>query len=187
MGFMKSSLACAVLLAAVLSGCQSYAPEELERLTKEDPAFRQMITARDQMRAEIRTIKRDLLAKKQGVDAEVAKLRAVYDGYSKMQNVKIEALQQRMEAYRNLLRREMETQSAQLAAKVTELEGYKKTLQDVRNVLRESKGIKISATEKQKWEERVLILTEKIRPLTDEIEQLKAQIQLKKTKIAFLR
>jgi len=172
--------------AFILSGCSSVSPEELERLTKEDPAFKQMIVARDQTRAQIQAIKSDLLGKKKAVDAQVDRLRQEYDNFAKAQNQKIEKLKTGIEANRNLLKRQIESESAQLAAKATELEGYEKTLTDVKKVLSEQKGIRLSAQEKQKWEERVLMLSEKMRPLTEEIQELKLKIRLKKQKIQFL-
>ncbi len=170
----------------LLAGCSSYGPEELDRLTKEDPNFRQMIIARDQINVQIRAIKADLLSRKRVMDAQIDKLRADYDVYAKAQNLKVEKYQAAIETNRLVLKREVETSSAQVGAKVTELEGYQKTLSDVQKVIRESKGIKLSTQERQKWEERVLMLSEKIRPLSDEIEDLKLQIRLKKQKISYL-
>ena len=68
-----------------------------------------------------------------------------------------------------------------------EVLGYQKTLLDVRRVLREGKGISLSKTERQKWAERILMLSEKIRPLAEDIQELKLQIRLKKQKIQYLR
>ena len=170
-----------------LAGCSSYGPEELERLIKEDPGFKQMIVARDQTRAQVKAIKDELLAKKKVMDQQIEKLRGDYDTYAKIQNLKIEKYQATIEANRNLLQREIETAGAQLAAKETELEGYEKTLTDVKKVMQETRGIKISAPEKEKWEERLLMLSEKIRPLSDEIQELKIQTRLKKQKLSFLR
>ncbi len=171
----------------ILSGCASYGPEELDRLTKEDPNFRQMIVARDQINTQIRVIKQDMLAKKKVMDAQIGRLRGEYDIYAKAQSLKVERYQATIEASRNLLSREMDTANAQLSAKLTELEGYEKTLSDVKKVIRESKGINLSSVERQKWEERVLMLSEKIRPLLDDIQDLKLQIRLKKQKVSFLR
>ena len=55
----------------------------------------------------------------------------------------------------------------------------------LRLVLREGKGINLSTQEKQKWEERILMLSEKIRPLSEEIQELKLQNRLKKRKIGY--
>ena len=85
------------------------------------------------------------------------------------------------------MKKNMELESASLEGKQNELDGYQKTLSDVRKVLHESKGISLSKTERQKWEERILMLSEKMRPLLDEIQELKLQIRLKKQKIQYLR
>src|SRR3989338_7482984 len=82
----------------LLAGCSAYGPEELDRLTKEDPHFKQMIIARDQMHAQMHAVKEDLLAKKQGMDAQIDKLRAEYDAYAKLQNQKIEKYQAAIDA-----------------------------------------------------------------------------------------
>jgi chromosome segregation ATPase len=177
-----------MLVSGVLvAGCSAYGPEELDRLTKEDPAFRQMILARDQMRAEIGRVKEDLLAKKKSMDSQIARFRQEYDAYAKIQNQKIDKYRAAIEANRNLLKREIDAMSSQITAKVTELGGYQKTQGEVKRLLSESKGIQISASEKQKWEERLLMLSEKIRPLQEEIQELKLQIRLKKQKISFLK
>lgn len=177
----------ALFLTVLVAGCAVASPEELERLTKEDAAFHQMIVARDQMHREIRIIKQDLLTRKKVADAQVSKLRGEYDLYAKSESGKIAKYQETITASRNLLQREIETQTAQLAAKETELAGYNKTLADVKKVLRESKGLTISNAEKEKWEERVLMLSEKMKPLSEDIQDLRAQITLKKRKISFLR
>jgi uncharacterized protein YdcH (DUF465 family) len=169
------------------SGCSSYGPEELDRLTKEDPEFAKMITARDQVHAQIALIKQNMLVKKRAMDADIDKMHAAYDAYSKQQNLQIEKYGQLIEQNRNFLKREMDTQAASLEAKLKELEGYQKTLSDVKKVMGESKGITISPQERQRWEERILELSEKIRPLSDEIQELKLQIQLKKRKVSFLQ
>ena len=169
-----------------LVGCSSYGPEELDRLTKEDSGFKQMIIARDQMHSQMRSIKEDLLAKKKIMDAQIDKLRTQYDGYAKLENQKIEKCQATIDSNRALLKREVEIAEARLESKRTELDGYRKTLADVQRVLKESKGITFSAQEKQKWQEKVLLLSEKIRPLQEEIEDLNLQIRLKKRKINFL-
>ncbi len=178
-----------IILASMLiiSGCSSYGPEELDRLTKEDTDFAKMILARDQVHAQISIIKENLLNKKKAVDAEVAKMRAGYDAYAKQQNQQIDKYGLLIDQNRNFLKRELDTQSASLLAKAKELEGYQRTLEDVKKVMSESKGITISAQERRRWEERILELSEKIRPLSDEIQELKLQIQLKKRKISFLQ
>ncbi len=170
-----------------LWGCSASGPEELDRLTKEDPAFKQMVATRDQVHGQIRLIKQDLLSRKKTLDAQIEKLRGDYDAYAKAQNKKIEQYQSVIDTQRSVLRHEIETGSAQIESKAAELGGYEKTLTDVKKVLSESKGITFSNQEKQKWEERILMLNEKIRPLSDEIQELKLQIRLKKQKIGFLK
>ena len=173
-------------LFLILTGCSSYGPEELDRLTKEDPNFKQMIVTRDQMRVQMRLIKEDMLEKKKAMDAQTDKLRAQYDAMAKLENAKIEKCQAVIDSSRALLKHEIEIDEARLDTKRTEFEGYRKTLSDVQRVLKESKGITFSAQEKQKWQEKVLLLSEKLRPLQEEIEDLNLQIRLKKRKISFL-
>ena len=170
-----------------LSGCLQQSPEELERLVKEDPSFKQMIAARDQARAQIQLIKQDLLSRKKQADEQTGKIRADYDASARQQNKKIEQLRGAVEQNRERLRTEMERQSDALAEKQNELDGYKKTQVDVRKVLDESKGITLSKAEKQRWEEHMMMLSEKMRPLAEEIQDLKLQIRLKKQKIQYLR
>ncbi|MBI3251762.1 MAG: hypothetical protein HYZ52_00360 [Candidatus Omnitrophica bacterium] len=181
---MKKILCLAFLL---LSGCSPYGPEELDRLTKEDPQFRQMILARDRAHAEMRLVKDDLLVRKRAMDAQIEKLRGEYDAIAKTQNLRIEKLEQTMEANRTFLKRQMEAADLALETKGRELDGLEKTLADVKKVLHESKGITLSAQEKQKWEERILLLSEKIRPIVEEIRDLKIQNRLRKRKISFLK
>lgn len=175
-------------LPLLLTGCLIQdSPEELDRLVKEDPAFKQMIASRDQAHHNIRFIKNELLTKKNAMDVQVEKLRTDYDVYAKSQNKKIEEFRALIENHREQLNKDIEAAQASLASKQAELEGYKKTSVDVNDVLHEAKGIKLSKAERQKWEERVLMLSEKIRPLSEEIQELKLRIRLKKQKIGFLR
>ena len=154
---------------------------------KEDPSFKQMIVARDQMHAQMRLIKEDLLARKEALDSQVDKLRAEYDATAKLQNQKIEKYHVVIDANRSLMKKDIEIAAARLASKQTEVDGYNKTLLDIKKVLKESKGITFSVQDKQRWEEKILLLSEKIRPLNDEVEDLNLQIRLKKRKISFLR
>ncbi|GEM_PF-996999 len=170
----------------ILTGCNSYGPEELDRLTKEDPAFKQMIITRDQMRTQMHAIKEDMLAKKKVMDAQIDKMHAQYDAMAKLENQQIEKYQAAIDANRAVLKRDIEIAEARLESKRTEFDGYRKTLADVQKVLKESKGITFSDQEKQKWQEKVLLLSEKMRPLKEEIEDLNLQIRLKKRKISFL-
>lgn len=176
-----------LITAALLSGCASYGPEELERLKKEDPSFAQVIVSRDQIHGEIRAIKNDLLSRKRTADAQVDKIRNDYDLYAKSQNEKIEKYRAAIDASRNLLQREIETGTKQLEAKITELAGYQKTLAEVRKMLRDSRELNLSGKSRQKWEERAMMLSEKMRPLAEEIQDLRAEIRLKKRKIYFIR
>ena len=175
------------LVVSLTAGCASYGPEELDRLMKEDPQFRQMIVTRDKAHAEIRDIKEDLLAKKRTLDTQVEKLRREYDIYAKAQNLKVEQYSAAIEASRALLKREIEGAAAKLQARLTELDGYQRTLTDVKKVIKESKGFNLSEAERQRWEERVLLLSEKVRPLLDEIQDIKLHIRLKKQKMFFLK
>ena len=175
-----------LFLSSVLSGCAIQNPEELERLTKEDSVFKQMIEARDKMRGDTKLIKDDLLTKKRSLDAQVEKLRRDYDAYAKAQNVKIEKYGSALEVYRRALTKDIDDAALSLQNKQGELSGYQKTLQDVQKVLNEGRGINIPAQEKEKWQERILLLNEKIRPLTDEIQDLKLKIRLNKKKMRFL-
>ncbi len=175
-----------LILAFVLSGCMSYGPEELDRLTKEDPEFKKMIELRDQIHNDISLIKNDLLSKKKTMDAQSEKLHQEYEIYAKNQNMKIEKMKQVVAAKRDLLNHDIEAASNALGLKETELKGYQDTLDQVRKMLTESKGLNLSSVEKQKWEERTLMLSEKMRPLSDEIQDLKLQIRLKKRKVGFL-
>lgn len=172
-------------LAASVTGCAQYGPEELDRLVKEDPNFRQMIVLRDQSRSQIRAIKNDLLVKKKAVDAQVERLRGEYDSTAKTQNQRIEKLRLGIAANRNQLRREVETAEAQLKAKEEEWKGLRETLEDVKKMQRD-KEISLSASEKTKWDERALMLSEKMRPLEEEILELKIRTKLNKRKISFL-
>lgn len=175
-------------LSLMLAGCLTQeSPEELDRLTKEDPSFKQMIAARDQAHNNIRYIKNELLNKKNVMDAQIEKLRSEYDVYAKSQNTKIDQFRAQIENHRNQLTKDIDAAQASLEAKQTELDGYQKTTADVNKVLREAKGIQLSKSERQKWEERILMLSEKIRPLAEEIQELKLRIRLKKQKIGFLR
>jgi hypothetical protein len=183
--FYLSLVTCHVLLA--LSGCTQNNPEELDRLIKEDPAFNQMIVARDQTHAQIHLIKQDLMVRKKQMDSQVMKLRGDYEAYAKTENEKIKKYQSQIEARKNELEREIKTEQAQLAAKETEHDGYEKTYSDVSKVLRGNKGITLTAQEKLKWEERALMLSEKMRPLSEEIQNLRAEIRLKKRKVSFLK
>ncbi len=174
------------VLALVLGGCAVNNPEELERLTKEDPSFKQMITTRDRMQADVKLIKDDLLLKKRTMDAQLDKMRQDYDAYAKSQNIKIDKYKTVLDTYRRTLQKDIEAAATSLETKQNELAGYQKTLQDVKKVLGESKGITISSAEKEKWEERIALLNEKMRPLADEIQDLKLKIRLHRKKIGFL-
>lgn len=177
---------CFSVIALMLSGCGTTSPEELDRLMKEDPQFKQMILARDRARAQMHLIKQEMLGRKKSMDAQIDKLRLGYDNYAKAQNLIIEKFQATIESNRDFLRRQIDTAESELAAKTRELEGYEKTLSDVRKMLQEGRGISLSEQEKQKWEERILMLSEKIRPLQEAIQELKLQNKLKKQKIGFL-
>jgi hypothetical protein len=180
----------ALILPAVcvlLSGCLRDNPEELDRLVKEDPAFKQMIAARNEAYRGIQAIKQDLLARKKTIDAQVAKLRGDHEAYARSQNVKIAQYHATIEASRLRLKQELETAGLSLERKQVELAGYQKTLADVKQMLAESKGITLGKAERQKWEERILMLSEKIRPLTEEIQELKLEMRLKRQKIGYLR
>lgn len=171
----------------LLSGCLSESPEELDRLVKEDPVFKQMIVLRDQAHRDILLIKQDLLSRKNVLDAQFSKMRSEYDVYAKAQNKKIDQYRSTIEAHRNQLKKEIELAAASMEDKETELAGYQRTLADVKKVLTEGKGISLSKAEKQKWEERILMLSEKMRPLSEEIQELRLQVRLKKQKIGFLK
>lgn len=180
----------AIILAMTLclsAGCASYGPEELDRLVKEDPNFRQMLVARDQMRAEIRLIKQGLFERKKVADVQIQKVRQEYEQHAKSENEKILKYQAVIETNRNVLRRDIETSEAQAAAKRAELERLQKTLGEVEKVLSESRDIRLSAEERQKWEERRLMISEKIRPLSDDIAELEIRIRLNKRKLGFLK
>lgn len=168
------------------SSCGQNAPEELERLMKEDPAFRQMITARDQANVEVRLIKQELLSRKKVVDAQAEKLRADYDAHAKAQNAKIAKFRATIDANRALLKREIEAAENSITLKTAELEKYKETLGEIKKI-RENKNIALPDPEKQKWDDRVLLMSEKIRPLAEEIQELKLQTRLKRQKMVFLK
>jgi len=180
-------LFAALIASLSLTGCLGENPEELSRLVKEDPAFKQMITARDEAQRQVGLIKQDLLSRKNTVNEQVGKLRAEYDAYSKIQSAKMVQYRATIDANRALLKREAEVAAAALEDKTAELAGYQRTLADVKKVLTEGKGLALSKTERQKWQERTLLLSEKMRPLIDEIQDLRLRIRLKKQKIGYLR
>ncbi len=182
---MKRLLAVA-LTSLALTGCLENA-DELDRLVKEDPAFKQMIAVRNEAQHQVQLIKQDLLSKKKTIDTQVGKMRAEYDAYAKVQSVKIAQYRTTIDASRAQLKREVELAGASLEEKLAELAGYQKTLADVKKVLTEGKGLSLSKTERQKWEERILLLSEKMRPLSEEIQDLRLKIRLKKQKIGYLR
>lgn len=184
---MRKNLFLAVTALLFLSGCYPQSPEELDRLMKEDPAFRQTIEARDRARAGIRLIKNDLLARKRALDIQIGKLRDEYDAYAKGQYKKIEQYRAAILAAHQAMQREAELLSASADSKEKELSSYQKTLADFNKVLREGKGITFTKEEKKNFEERILLLSEKMRPLTDEIRELKLQLGLKKRKMAFVQ
>ena len=111
----------AILSALTFSGCLTESAEELDRLVKEDGAFKQMIVARNETRRQIDTIKQELLARKKSLDEQVGKMRSEYDLYSKAQNTKVEQFRAAIETHRNQLKRELELASASLERKISEL------------------------------------------------------------------
>lgn len=177
---------CLILALGFLTGCSVQNPEELERLVKEDASFSQMIAARNKIRADTKLIKNGLLVKKSALDAQVDRLRRDYDATAKAQNVKIEKYRSVIDTYRKSLAKDNDDATVSLQNKQNELSGYQKTLQDVRKVLHESRGISIPAQEKEKWQERILLLNEKMRPLSEEIQDLKLKVRLNKKKMGFL-
>jgi prefoldin subunit 5 len=120
------------------------------------------------------------------LDVQIGKLRADYDTVARLQNKKIQQYKALIAASANTLQRDIDALTGQLAAKEKELSEYQKTLVDIHKVLREGKGIHFSQEERQNFEERTLMLSEKIRPLADEVQELKLQIRLKKQKVGYL-
>ncbi len=169
-----------------LGGCDAYGPEELDRLTKEDPQFNQMIVQRDQAHRQIDLIKQDLLSRKNAMDAQILKLRQAYDTYAKAQHEKIEQYKIGIEANRRSLQKDIDAAQAQLSLHQIKCDDLEKTQREIQKVL-ENKSIKLTAPEREKWQERYLMYSEKIRPLLDDINELKLEIRLKKQKISFLR
>ena len=180
-------LSAALLACLLFTGCLGENPEELNRLVKEDPAFKQMVAARDEAQRQVQLIKQDLLSKKNIVNDQVGKLRTEYDAYSKIQSAKIAQYRATIDANRTVLKREVEAAGTALEEKTAELAGYQRTLADVKKVLTEGKGLALSKSEKQKWQERILLLSEKMRPLVEEIQDLRLRIRLKRQKIGYLR
>lgn len=176
----------ALFFVAFFSGCNVYGPEELDRLIKEDPIFKQMIASRDQVHSQIRLIKDDLLTRKKSMDGQIEKLRNEFDIYSREQNQKIQKLETIIEASRAALRKDIEAAEEEMEAKSKELKDYLGTYNDIRQLGR-SKGITIPQKEKQVWQERLLELSEKINRLNERVQELKLQIRLKKQKISFLK
>ena len=154
---------------------------------KEDPAFKQMVLARDQAHRQILLIKQDLLERKKLTDTQVEKLRADYDTVAKEQNKKIDQWRASIERNRERLKHEIDEASLSLEEKQAEFSGHQNKLSEVRKVLKESKGFHLSKTERQQWEERAVMITEKMRPLAQDIQDLKLQVRLKKQKIQYLR
>ena len=184
---MKKCRAFCLILSLTLAGCLQESPEELARLTKEDPVFKQMILSRDQAHAQSRLIKEDLLERKKTMDDQIGKLRSDYDVIAKQQNKKMDQYGASIEQNANRLRKEIEAQSQSQSEKEVIFGSDQRKLAEVRKILQESKGFKLTKTERQQWEERALLLTEKMRPLAEEIQDLKLQIRLKKQKIRYLR
>jgi hypothetical protein len=173
--------------ALCLSGCLlGENDEELGRLVKEDPVFKQMILVRDESRRQIALIKNDLLSRKNTMNSQAEKLRAEYDAVAKVQNAKAEEYRASIRALRDKLKQELELSIASLEKKRLDMAGFQRTLADLKKVLTEGKGLALSKNERLKWEEKTLMLSEKMRPLSEEIQDLKLQIRLKKQKIGYL-
>ena len=175
-----------LIFGLMLAGCNMNSPEELDRLTKEDPVFKQMILQRGQAKARAQLIREDLLGRKKTMDAEIDKLRKEYDTYAKAQNLKIEKLRAVVDANRDRLKIDIGAAARQLSEKAVRLDCYQKTLADIQKVLKGGKGTDFTPADKKKWEEQLLILSEKIKPLEEEIQDLKLRIHLKKQKTGFL-
>ena len=173
--------------AIFLSGCGSSGPDELDRLMKEDPDFKQLILQRDRLHGEMKAIKQSMLSKKKVMDAEIDQVRLAYDTYSKAENQKIEKYQAVIDASRLQMKQDIMHAQGSLSQKENEYKDYAKSLESAKQFIHGSKGITFSSQEKKQLEEKILLLSEKMRPLREEIEDLKLRIRLKKQKIDFLR
>lgn len=182
---MRQTIPLLVLILAI-GGCEAYGPEELDRLTKEDPQFNQMIIQRDQAHKQMDLIKQDLLSRKNAMDAQILKLRQAYDTLAKTQNEKIEQYKTGIETNRRSLQKDVDAATAQLSLHQIKLAEFEKTQKEIQKVL-DNKSIKLPPSEREKWQERYLLQSEKIRPLLDDINELKLEIRLKKQKISYLR
>lgn len=178
--------AIVLIVSLLAAGCTSMSPEELDRLTKEDPAFKQMISSRDEVHFQIRQIREDLLTKKKAMDAQIDSLRKAYDAYARTQHLKIEKYKATIEANRKILERDIEAAQAELDVKERRLQEYRATQEDIQKIIG-NQSLKMTEKESDKWQERETLLSEKIRPLVDEIQELRLRIRLKQQKIKFLK
>ncbi len=171
----------------MVSGCVPVNQEELERLTKEDPSFAQMIASRDQAYAQIQLIKQDLLSKKKVLNAQTEKLQSDYEAYARLQSQKIDQFRATIASRRAVLQKDIDTAQQQLDVKQKELALCQNTLTNIRRLLNESKGVQLSSKERRNWEERAVVQAEKTKVLADEVQELKLYIRLKKQKASFLQ
>jgi|GEM_PF-4941815 len=175
------------LLFTFLCGCEQVDTETLNKITQEDPAFKSVLTKKQELDARIGAILNQLRDIKTDV---YARIRALEENYTKQKrdaDSKVTALKNELEPERSKIRQEMEDLRGILASKKDILKTMGNTRRNLTNLINQQRAVSVTKEDMEKWQERLSDLDKQIEPLAGEVRELEEKLRILRLKLIALR
>ncbi|MDD5449930.1 MAG: hypothetical protein PHO42_04955 [Candidatus Omnitrophica bacterium] len=178
-----------ILLTLVfgLYGCERIDSESINKITQDDPAFKNTLAAKEKLDQEINRLLTELRELKADT---YSKIRVLEDDFNKRKNEisgKIAALKNELEPERVRIKEELEKLKGVLSGKKEVLKNLENTRRNLTNLINQQKAVSVTREEMAKWQDNLAGLEKEIAPLKGEVREFEEKIRLLKLKLISLR
>jgi len=186
--FCKNSVRLIITMLVVLAvtSCSSRDPEEYEFLKQDDEQFALISEQKLASDKEINKYKGEILGKKLELDKAVRKLKASFKKEFEDKTGKIRSLRDQIAKNRSDYHNETLNLKEKLSTAQTQLSEVRAAMESVEKVMSDKETIGLEGSEYEQWQARLGELENKRLSLTQEIDRLQNQIELRRKKIKYL-
>ncbi len=175
-----------LLLALLITGCETYDSSEVELLKRDDPGFRNLMEVKEQVTGQIDDMKSNLTAKKNTLDEQIKTLKSKYQAEADLRKEQINTLNQALSQTREQFKTDFEKAGLLLESKKKLLSELNQAYANAQQVLSQQAALGLGQQELLEWQARVDSLKQRLAPLKAEINGITSQLALKKKKLKYL-
>ncbi|MEI8175478.1 MAG: hypothetical protein WCG78_01270 [Candidatus Omnitrophota bacterium] len=186
-GYILPAVFFAAVMLSFMSGCEQMDRQSLDRIARQDPAFRQVLAKKERIDSKAALLSSQFQAEKDKTYAQIRLMQEELNRHKQDVDSKLAVLKRELDPERSQLQEEGQRLASLAAEKRSSLRELEATRRNLSELIRQQKAVNVTTADMTKWQERLSALNAQIDPLKTEIRVLEEKMTTVKTKSLALR